>query len=68
MGKRGSPDQRIMNYFGVPDIEEYASRVTRLGGSMIMPKTLVPGYGYLAICTDTEGNAFGLWQENPGAQ
>ncbi|HPX73420.1 MAG TPA: VOC family protein [Methanoregulaceae archaeon] len=67
MGKRGSPDQRIMNYFGVPDIEEYASRVTRLGGSMIMPKTVVPGYGYLAICTDTEGNAFGLWQENPGA-
>ena len=68
MGKRGSPDQRIMNYFGVPDIDEYASRVKRLGGSMVVQKTQVPGFGHLAICTDTEGNPFGLWQEDPEAE
>ena len=68
MGKRGSPDQRIMNYVGVPDIDEYASRVKRLGGSMVMQKTQVPGFGHLAICADTEGNPFGLWQEDPGAE
>lgn len=27
-----------------------------------MPYTPVPGYGALAICTDTEGNRFGLWE------
>lgn len=68
MGKRGSPDQRIMNYFGVPDIDEYASRVMRLGGSMVMQKTQVPGFGHLAICADTEGNPFELWQEDPRAE
>jgi len=33
-----------------------------------MPKMAVPGWGYLATCFDTEGNAFGLWQEEPGAK
>jgi predicted enzyme related to lactoylglutathione lyase len=28
----------------------------------------VPGMGYLANCMDTEGNAFGLWEENAGAK
>lgn len=67
MGKRGSPDQRMMNYIGIPDIDEHASRVKQLGGLVIMPKMTVPGFGYLAICTDTEGNPFGLWQDEPGA-
>ncbi|WP_229388755.1 hypothetical protein [Methanosarcina sp. DH2] len=28
-----------------------------------MPKTVIPGWRYLAIRMDTEDNAFGLWQE-----
>ena len=24
----------------------------------------VPGWGYLAICVDTENNTFGLWEED----
>ena len=67
MGKRGAPDQRIMNYIGVPEIEEHAARVIKLGGTVIVPKMSVPGFGYLAICIDTEGNPFGLWQDSPGA-
>jgi len=38
------------------------SKVEKLGGKMVMPKTKIPGYGYLAICLDTENNAFGLWE------
>jgi len=68
MGKRGSPDQRIMNYIGIPSIDEYSARVIQLGGSLVLPKMPVPGFGYLAVCTDTEGNTFGLWQEEPGAE
>ncbi|AAM05414.1 TPA: VOC family protein [Methanosarcina acetivorans] len=63
LGKRGAPDQRIMNYIGVPSIEEYLSKVEKLGGKVVMAKTAVPGWGYLAICTDTENNTFGLWQD-----
>lgn len=67
LGKRESPDQRIMNYIGVSSVDEYAKKAESNGGKVILPKTPVPGYGYLAICTDTEGNHFGLWQEDPSA-
>lgn len=67
MGKRESPDQKIMNYIGIPSIDEYSVKVKQLGGSLVLPKMPVPGFGFLAICADTEGNTFGLWQEDPGA-
>jgi predicted enzyme related to lactoylglutathione lyase len=67
LGLRGAPDQRIMNYFGVADLDASLDRVAELGGSVTMPRTTVPGFGYLANCTDTEGNAFGLWEEDPEA-
>jgi predicted enzyme related to lactoylglutathione lyase len=63
LGKRGDPSQRITAYFGVDNIDEYSERVTRLGGKILMPKMPVPGWGYLSTCMDTEGNVFGIWQE-----
>jgi len=27
----------------------------------------VPQMGYFAVCQDTEGNAFGLWESDPAA-
>jgi predicted enzyme related to lactoylglutathione lyase len=27
----------------------------------------VPGMGWFSLCTDTEGNDFGLWQTDPNA-
>ena len=27
-----------------------------------MPKTEIKGYGFFAVCTDTENNAFALWE------
>ncbi len=68
LGKRGVPEQRIMNYIGVASIDEYVERVISLGGTVTFKKTAVPGFGYLANCMDTEGNAFGLWQEDPAAR
>jgi predicted enzyme related to lactoylglutathione lyase len=67
LGKRGSPDQRIMNYIGVSSIEQYCEKVQRLGGHVIVPKMIVPRFGFMAVCTDTEGNQFGLWQDDPDA-
>jgi predicted enzyme related to lactoylglutathione lyase len=48
-------------YFDVDDINAGRARVTELGGAAgdAMP---VPTMGWFAICTDTEGNEFGLWQ------
>jgi uncharacterized protein len=60
MGSRGAPDQQIMNYVGVPSVATYLDRVVQLGGTVVMPRTPIPGVGSLAICQDTEGNRFGL--------
>jgi predicted enzyme related to lactoylglutathione lyase len=32
-----------------------------------VPKMAIPGVGWLAYCTDTEGNVFGLMQNDPNA-
>ena len=64
MGPRGAPDQQMMNYIGVPSVADYLERVTRIGGTVIMPRTPIPGVGSLAICQDTEGNRFGLVDDN----
>lgn len=68
LGKRMDPSQRMMNYFGVKSIEASMKQVQALGGKMVSQKMAVPGMGYLANCVDTEGNAFGLWEETTEAK
>lgn len=67
LGKRGNASQKITIYIGVDNIDEYSQKVSQLGGRISMPKVPVPGWGYLATCLDTEGNAFGIWQEDKKA-
>ncbi|WP_406657431.1 VOC family protein [Methanolobus sp. ZRKC2] len=67
MGLRGTPDQRMTSYIGVSSVEEYARKVEMSGGK-VLNKMPVPGWGYLAICLDTENNIFGLWEENENAK
>lgn len=64
LGKRGEPTQRITTYIGVDKINVYSKKVTELGGKVVQPKMPVPAWGYLAVCMDTEGNTFGLWQDD----
>ena len=68
MGKRGLPGQQVSNYIGVPSVDDYMAKVKNLGGNIIMQKTTVSGWGYLAICIDTENNTFGLWEEDRNAK
>ena len=67
LGKRGDPYQKITSYIGVNSIDEYCKKVEYLGGTIVHPKMAVPGWGYLATCMDTEGNIFGIWQEDKNA-
>jgi hypothetical protein len=68
LGKRGEPGQRITAYFGVNSIDEYTAKIKKLGGKITLAKMAVPGMGYMANCQDTEGNAFGMWQEDKNAK
>jgi uncharacterized protein len=68
MMKRQDPRQPNLNYIGVESIENYSRKVTELGGKVMMPKTEISGYGYFAVCMDTENNAFALWEQIGGVQ
>ncbi|MDQ4057427.1 MAG: VOC family protein [Thermoproteota archaeon] len=68
MMKRQGPNQPIINYIDVKSVDEYSSKVQQLGGKVHVPKMAVPGMGYLAICLDTENNAFGIWETNESAK
>ncbi len=67
--QRESPQQvGITNFIGVASVDAAAKEVAVLGGKVIRPKQAVPGWGYLALCTDTENNVFGLFQEDKHAK
>jgi uncharacterized protein len=53
-------------YFDVDDINAATAKVKELGGESSdgMP---VPSMGWFATCTDSVGNQFGLWQNDPNA-
>lgn len=56
------------NTISVPSIEEFADKITKAGGKVVSPKMTIPGFGYLASCIDTEGNAFNIMQQDPKAK
>ncbi|MEP7223835.1 MAG: VOC family protein [Actinomycetota bacterium] len=53
-------------YFDVDDIKVGSARVGELGGQAGDARP-VPGMGWFAICSDPEGNEFGIWQADPNA-
>ncbi len=61
-GAVSSSDRKgLLLYFSTSDIDASVSRVGELGGSASEPAG-IPGVGRYATCTDTEGNAFGLFE------
>lgn len=60
--ERGHPNF----YFAVDDIERSSAQIRDLGGTAA-EKTAVPTHGWFAACSDSEGNAFHIWQVDPGA-
>lgn len=65
--KRSNPGTPIINYINVEDIDAYLTKLEQLGGQIIMPKMPIPGIGWNAVVKDTEGNTFGMLQEDKNA-
>lgn len=65
---RQEPNQGITNYIDVAAVDDFTAKVQELGGKILVSKTAVPGMGYFAVCLDTEGNRFGLWESDQNAQ
>jgi hypothetical protein len=56
----------LIVYFSTDDIDASVAKVRELGGKAD-DKQPVPTHGWFASCTDTEGNAFSLWQADENA-
>jgi predicted enzyme related to lactoylglutathione lyase len=59
--------QAVINTISVDKFETGADAVKKAGGKVLMDKTAVPGQGYFAYCTDTEGNVFGIFEADETA-
>jgi predicted enzyme related to lactoylglutathione lyase len=56
-----------VNTIGVPSVDEFSQKIVAAGGKVVVPKMAIPGVGYHAYCADTEGNLFGIMQDDPAA-
>jgi uncharacterized protein len=66
--RRDQPAEPIINYVSVNSVDEFSKKVERLGGKICLAKTAVLQMGYFAVCQDTEGNSFGIWESNETAK
>ena len=68
MMKREAPGQAPVLVAGVESVDASSVQVTKAGGVNVVPKMAIPGVGWCAYFQDTEGNIFGIFQDDPGAK
>lgn len=61
--QRLHPQQPWMNYVAVPSVDAAIVTATRLGATVALPKTVMPGVGAYAAIIDPQGNICGLWEQ-----
>ena len=66
--KKQSPTTATTNTVDVESVDKAVETVKGAGGKLVMPKTPIPGVGYFAYCEDTEGNLFGVMQNDKNAK
>ena len=68
LAPRAHPETGTENTIGVTDVDAVLQKIVAGGGKVLRPKSAVPGVGWLAYCQDTEGNTFGIMQDDPSAK
>jgi uncharacterized protein len=58
----------MINTVDVDDLDQALARVKANGGKEIMPKSPIPGVGWLAYVRDPEGTVIGMMQADPEAR
>ncbi|HEY2109820.1 MAG TPA: hypothetical protein VGH17_07955 [Candidatus Acidoferrales bacterium] len=66
--RRQHPGAGTCNTVRVPSVDDAVATITKNGGKVSVAKMPIPGVGYLAYCTDTEGNVFGVMQPDANAK
>ncbi len=66
--RRTSSSIKAINTIDVPSLDESTLKIIENGGQIVVSKMAIPGVGFIAYCQDTEGNTFGIVQEDWSAQ
>lgn len=66
--KRMNPGQPIVNSIDVSDIDEAMRKIEAAGGTIVVPKQVIPTVGWLAYFKDPDGNIHGIYQNDPNAK
>jgi hypothetical protein len=54
-----------VNTMNVSSVDEYAKKIVDAGGKILTPKTPIPSVRYFSYRVDTEGNVFGIMENDP---
>ena len=60
----GAPVSSFVNSVKVASCDGSVAAITANGGTIALPKMPIPGMGWLAYGKDTEGNLFGVMQDD----
>jgi predicted enzyme related to lactoylglutathione lyase len=63
----GQPVNAFVCSIDSPSVDEAARAIQAHGGTIVLPRMAVPGVGWLIYARDTEGNLFGVFQEDRAA-
>ncbi len=65
--RKKAPDQPVVNTVDVPNVDDYTARVTKAGGTIVVPKMPIPGVGWLVYFKDLDGNIVGMMRSDATA-
>ncbi len=62
------PGDHVINTIGVDDIKAAQKSIEEAGGKIVVPIMPVPGVGWLLYFDDTEGNRWGVMEDDSEAK
>lgn len=68
MMPREHPGQAPALVAGVESVDAASASIVQAGGVGVVPKMAIPGVGWAAYFKDTEGNIFGVFQDDANAK
>jgi predicted enzyme related to lactoylglutathione lyase len=57
-----------VNTVGVASVDKAVKKILAAGGKVVRPKIAIPTIGWLAYCTDPDGNVFGIMEMSKDAK
>ncbi len=68
IGKKREPSEQVSNTIEVLSLKDAEAKIVAAGGRILASRMPITGVGWLSACLDTEGNKFGLMENDENAK